>query len=354
MNHRPNRMKLKPGVKSYLSQRVIKAGIACFVCFGAMYFYFNFGRSTISRAGLNTMTVVTNNGNWNSASTWSLGRVPGDNDTLIVPAGMTVIVNIVTQSYVHMYIQVYGTIHFNGGKKIVMCDGQVQVYSGGLLEGDNTGSKIDICNTMVWDGDDPGTGPLYFGGSPLPIELVSFNAIPEGDEVKINWATANEINNDYFTIERSEDGDNFLPLKKIKGAGNSTAMLHYVSADDNPKKGLNYYRLKQTDYDGNYSYSKIKTVRFDSSIPEKAISIESVAPNPFMDDFTLNYSANADGNATVSIMNASGNIVAKETIQAVKGANAYHFTQTANLSKGIYYVRLVMNDEIVTNKIIKN
>jgi hypothetical protein len=352
-NNSKRNMRLKPRIKHNLSQRIIKTGAAFLVCFGALYFYFNLGRNTDSRAAGNTMEVVQD-GNWNSTSTWSLGRLPMSNDTLVVPAGMTLTVNLVTQSYEHMYIKVFGTIYFNGGKKIVMCDGQVRVYSGGLLDGENTGSKIDICNTMVWDGNDPGDGPLYFSGNALPIDLMSFDAKPSGNEIQFEWTTGGEINNDYFTIERSSDGNNFLPIKKTKGAGNSTSILHYTSSDEKPMQGVNYYRLKQTDYDGKFTYSKVRNVRFDNSIPDKAIVIESIAPNPFMEDFTLNYTSAEAGNATVLLLNASGSIVGKENLQAVKGTNSFRFTETMNLSKGIYYLRLMMNDEVVTNKIIKN
>jgi hypothetical protein len=343
----------RPRLRQDFSMIMIKTGIAMFLVFGGFYFYFNFGRSTDSLAAGATMTVVQN-GNWNSASTWSLNRLPQDSDTLIVPAGMTLNVNIVTQSYVHMYMQVYGTIHFVSGKKIVMCDGIVQVYSGGLLEGESVGSKIDICNNMVWDGNDPGTGPLYFSNNPLPIELVTFTARTADKKVTLNWTTANEINNDYFTIERADNGNNFLPIKTMKGAGNSTTLMQYTTFDENPLNGTNFYRLKQTDYDGNFTYSKVVTLRVDNPNSNKPLFIGSVNPNPFTQNFTIHYFTPTDGSANLMVMNSTGSIITQETVQATAGPNTYAFTENDVLARGIYYVKLSMNDKSVAQKIIKN
>ncbi|MES2567304.1 MAG: lamin tail domain-containing protein [Bacteroidota bacterium] len=108
----------------------------------------------------------------------------------------------------------------------------------------------------------------------LPIELLYFNANYNGKYVDLNWATATEINNDYFTIERSGDGLNFESLLKVKGAGNSTNQINYSVTDEEPINGISYYRLKQTDFDDNFSYSNIVSVT--SKIEEEY----KIYPNP--------------------------------------------------------------------------
>src|SRR4051812_33903555 len=108
------RLHIKPRLKKVLSFRTVATGIAFAACFTLFYLYFNLGRNYDAKAANNYMTAAQN-GNWTSASTWSLGRVPKDSDTLVVDAGKTVTVDVVTQSYVHMYVKVYGTLHFNGG-----------------------------------------------------------------------------------------------------------------------------------------------------------------------------------------------------------------------------------------------
>lgn len=105
----------------------------------------------------------------------------------------------------------------------------------------------------------------------LPIELTSFIGKHEDDVVRLNWQTVSEINNDYFTIERSSDAKNWKVLEFIAGAGNSSSVIDYATIDANPLKNQSYYRLKQTDFDGKYSYSK--TIALNNNINESSIII---------------------------------------------------------------------------------
>lgn len=97
--------------------------------------------------------------------------------------------------------------------------------------------------------------------TPLPIELLYFNAVYHDGQVDLDWSTAGEINNDYFTVERSADGHVFRELFRKPGAGNSSQPLHYSGTDGQPLAGVSYYRLRQTDYNGDYSYSAEVSIR---------------------------------------------------------------------------------------------
>lgn len=108
----------------------------------------------------------------------------------------------------------------------------------------------------------------------LNIELLDFKAELKNNQVELTWITSNEINNDFFTIERSIDGVTFESQNIIKGAGNSLNTIIYTSEDETPLVGTTYYRLKQTDFDGSYTYSKIESVYLN-----KSNQIE-VYPNP--------------------------------------------------------------------------
>ncbi|PKR80526.1 hypothetical protein CW751_09125 [Brumimicrobium salinarum] len=92
---------------------------------------------------------------------------------------------------------------------------------------------------------------------PLPIELISFSADESAfkNQVDLNWSTASEKNNDFFTLEKSTNGKDWELLKTLNGAGNSTHTLKYRWTDQSPYSGISYYRLKQTDFDGKFSYS---------------------------------------------------------------------------------------------------
>lgn len=111
----------------------------------------------------------------------------------------------------------------------------------------------------------------------LPIELLSFNAIPYHSEVRLNWSTASEINTDYFSIERSSDGLWYEPIATHRAAGNSSNILYYSTVDNNPLPGMSFYRLKETDFDGYTSYSLPVTVHYYKNENEvELISAHSV------------------------------------------------------------------------------
>lgn len=101
--------------------------------------------------------------------------------------------------------------------------------------------------------------------NPLPIELLSFAATYKKGKVLVQWSTGSEINNDYFTIERSRDAVNTEIIGHVDGAGNSTRTLHYRFTDNRPHTGVSYYRLKQTDFDGSFEYSKWVAVQADAA-----------------------------------------------------------------------------------------
>ncbi len=111
----------------------------------------------------------------------------------------------------------------------------------------------------------------------LPIELLSFSGEPDGKNNLLQWTTASETNNSYFTVERSHDGIRFLEIAKVKGAGNSNVLLHYRAVDEQPIDGIAYYRLRQTDFDGKFSYSPL--VALDNH--ELSHVRVEIFPNPF-------------------------------------------------------------------------
>ncbi len=120
----------------------------------------------------------------------------------------------------------------------------------------------------VGSGVSDGTGfNLTFSGvttpSPFffPIELLAFTAAPKGKTVQLDWRTATELNNAFFHIERSANGRDFSEIGKVAGAGTSHTPLDYAFTDQLPQTGWNYYRLRQVDFDGQFSYSPVQAVQ---------------------------------------------------------------------------------------------
>ena len=111
----------------------------------------------------------------------------------------------------------------------------------------------------------------------LPIKLITFTGSSDKGINYINWSTLTEINNDYFTLEKSTDGKEWKTLVQVIGAGNSSQLIQYNAIDENPEKDKTYYRLKQTDFDGNFSYSNIVVL---SSKINAGDFISAVYPNP--------------------------------------------------------------------------
>lgn len=201
--------------------------------------------------------------------------------------------------------------------------------------------------------------PFTFGSdtsdisiNPLPIELLSFDAQPNGNIVDLTWTTASEINNDFFTIEKTIDGIHFETVGIVNGAGNSTNIIHYSSQDNLPYIGVAYYRLKQTDFDGNFSYSDLKMVKFEG---EKDFSF-NIYPNP--NDgviFNLQIHANNNEQVLVIVYDVLGNeIYSKIIISNENDNNIYAIDPSQKLPAGVYMVSATSNDSILNKRLIVN
>jgi type IX secretion system substrate protein len=184
-------------------------------------------------------------------------------------------------------------------------------------------------------------GSLNTGWNPLPIGLLSFTATPVNSVVDLNWSTKTEVNNHYFDIEKSKDGINFEFLQKVNSEalnGNSNVTLNYKAYDLKPFSGINYYRLKQTDYNGNYTYSEIVQVVFDTK------SFVSVYPNPASDNIYVNVSSDYD-NANLKFIDALGREVLSQTISS----SNINSINTMSLAPGMYNVIINNGNGEVSN-----
>ncbi len=184
--------------------------------------------------------------------------------------------------------------------------------------------------------------------NPLPVELLSFNGIYENGKVNLYWETASETNNDYFIVERSVDGENFEIVTTVKGAGNSSTILKYSATDDAPPVGVVYYRLRQTDFNGDFEYSNIISVRVDAVI--RGISVGQ----PYFDGSSLvvNVENTASSTLHVEIFNILGALCYSETYFANQG-NLKLNVNTDNLDKrAVYFLRIKSGQETIVKKFV--
>lgn len=185
-------------------------------------------------------------------------------------------------------------------------------------------------------------GSKTSGWNSLPIELLSFTAKPNGEQVDLNWETSTETNNKFFTIERSADGKNFAEITTANSKainGNSKTALSYQTTDASPLSGTSYYRLKQTDYNGKYKYFNMVSVAFEAS---KNITF-SVYPNPNLGEFTVDFSG-IENNHEVQI--ALCDELGKEVYSNSVYSNSIHSNQVqiipaSKIAKGKYFCSLI-------------
>ena len=165
----------------------------------------------------------------------------------------------------------------------------------------------------------------------LPITLLSFSGENFKNYNKLYWTTSSEINNDFFTIERSDDGLTFTELGIINGQGNSSINHDYEFIDNLPINGVSYYRIKQTDFNGDYSYSPM------IAINNEWMTNILLYPSPTNNFISLDEKYLTDDKSSLKIFDAQGKLVLSNTI------NHYQI-DVSNLKNGIYFL-LLMNDK---------
>lgn len=182
----------------------------------------------------------------------------------------------------------------------------------------------------------------------LPIQLVTFSAEAEGEIVNLDWLTAAEINNDYFTIEKSKDASEFFPLELVDGAGNSSSNIEYHTVDKNPYSGISYYRLKQTDYDGRSTFSQTVSVDF-----KKQKDGFVIYPNPATEDVVLVYYSPKACATNLRVLDLNGRLVFSDKMESVKGMNKLELDLPV-LEPGVYVVFVETEFKTLKKRLIMN
>jgi hypothetical protein len=182
-------------------------------------------------------------------------------------------------------------------------------------------------------------------GNVLPITLLSFTAraTPAGT-VETAWTTASEVNNDFFTVERSRNGNQWEAVGHIEGAGNSTTVLNYTFTDDAPHSGSSYYRLRQTDFDGTFTLTDPQVVHIGSHTGALALHNVYISNQ----GTELVYTASAPY-LTVEVFDVSGRLVHAEVVENDEG----HSTIQPNIARGVYLLRLSDHRESSTMRFFR-
>lgn len=187
--------------------------------------------------------------------------------------------------------------------------------------------------------------------TPLPIELLEFTGRSEGPSNYLEWTTATEINNDFFTLERSADGYDFDQFAIVDGAGNSSSQIHYDKYDHNPFIGVTYYRLKQTDFNGMFSYSNIVAL---ANVLDK-VTMGGIHPNPTSGNVSFDFFSPKNGVLEIRMIDNSGRIVLDEMENIIQDQTKINFSIN-NFARGEYTMEVIFEKGDFTNKIkiVKN
>ncbi|MBW6498623.1 MAG: hypothetical protein K0B09_09560 [Bacteroidales bacterium] len=184
--------------------------------------------------------------------------------------------------------------------------------------------------------------------NPLPIELLSFTAKYQDGKVLLNWATGSEINNDYFTLERSRDAVDAEIIGFIDGAGNSSHTLHYQFIDHDPLPGISYYRLKQTDYDGSFEYSQWVAVQVDG-IGGRLQALAISQPQGLM----LRIYTPTGHPLQVQLADIYGRIVYSEQLNPGSPGQVETFVPMPQAGRSVLIYRITDGLDVVTGKVIR-
>jgi hypothetical protein len=188
-------------------------------------------------------------------------------------------------------------------------------------------------------------------GGPMPVQLINFTARQKENGVSFDWSTSQELNNNYFQVQRSGDGNsNWSVITTVKGAGNSQVLRNYNAFDADPLSGFNYYRLQQFDNDGKSSYSK--TVLINMGNQKASVS---VLANPFHSTLSISFTNASQQMVSAGLYDITGRQVASDKWQLSSGNSTKEFSNITGLQQGIYLLSLLNNKgEIIYNgKVIK-
>ena len=169
-------------------------------------------------------------------------------------------------------------------------------------------------------------------GGPAPVEFIDFTAQQKGNGISLNWSTAQEINNSYFNVQRSADGNtDWSNIANVTGAGNSQTVKNYSAFDANPLSGMNYYRIQQVDFNGNSKYSNTVSVR--SNLDNTSVS---VLANPFYNTLSVNFSSSTSQIVSANLFDITGKQVASEKWTISAGDSRQDFSNVSGLQQGMY------------------
>lgn len=264
----------------------------------------------------NAQCTATSSGDWSDPTNWSCGYVPGCGDLMIIPAGIVITLdshlNIEESDgcFTPSYIQVFGTLRMQTGKKIYMsCGSSIEIMDGGLLQrgiGGGHSNWIEICDSIQWIAEDGNVPGYHLFGSmiPLPTTIVSFDVNDtNNNELTFSWTIESERNVNRYEVEFSADAINWNTIAVVNSRGDGTETFTYSATIPDNSIQSGYFRLRSIDNDETIStYGKILFY-------ERQTEGLVVFPNPAGSDQVINFRFSENETSAIYVYDQTGNIV---------------------------------------------
>ena len=182
-----------------------------------------------------------------------------------------------------------------------------------------------------------------------PVDLLGFEGNEVDGLVELNWATASELNNSHFIIERGADGQNFKTIGKIEGMGTTSEFSAYEFVDVEAPVGQVYYRLRQVDFDGAVAFSNIVVVNIEGSDIAEVLSAH---PNPVSDVFYIQTNLDRNAHLVLKLFDISGKLISQEIIPSLKGRQQIRIPMQ-DYAEGMYFYQINAGGHMLSGKLIR-
>lgn len=323
-----------------------------------------------------TVCVSVKNGDWDVTSTWNKTpsscnifyiyhkvSIPNNssislNDVIIFieSTGSLIVTNGETLTLTNSTILVEsgGKLDIGNGSSLSLDNSTLSILDGGILTSQPSGNSVIVSNGITYTGQSEfniivAGGGLSPDGTVLPIELTSFLGKRVNNTIELAWRTASEYNNSFVEVQRSKDGKNFEMLRQVpsKTGGYSTTPLDYRVTDEQPLPGVNYYRLRQVDFDGKAHFHQVIAVLFNDEGKQQAIT---VFPTIVNDQLNVALSKEADADGVLYINDLNGRIL--QNISFERGAQQWSL-DVKNLPAGQFVIVINNGREVQVARFVK-
>ena len=304
----------------------------------------------------NPVNSVVADGNWISNATWSLNRQPIDGDTIVIPAGKTVTIDANLVNTANFYfIKIWGVLQFGSSGKIDMSgDSRVYVFSGGSITGTSASQVLRINGTDKFKGTEGSVTGSKFATSAtaaspngfvtdvaLPVKFIAFSVAHENNNVLVQWTTAGEINNNYFEVQRSENGNDWVTAVRVTAAGNTAATNSYSYTDKNITSKIVYYRIRQVDIDGTTALTPVRMIK--NEVDGAEVRITAASSNSIY----VHFFEQVKANVVIRLSTSNGQVISQKTFDSPIGQV---MVPVQNSNKGIYIVTVTDGEDLKFSK----